>query len=56
MSTAKKRMKAINDFEKLLAEQNNTIILKFYLHISPEQQQERLQERIKDPDQTMEIQ
>src|ERR1700712_1287778 len=47
--TAKKRMKAINDFEKLLAEQNNTIILKFYLHISPEEQQDRLQERVSDP-------
>ena len=47
--TAKKRMKAINDFEQLLAEHNNTVILKFYLHISPEEQQERLQERIKDP-------
>jgi PPK2 family polyphosphate:nucleotide phosphotransferase len=46
--TAKKRMKSINDFEKLLAEQNSTIILKFYLHISPEEQQDRLQERIKD--------
>jgi PPK2 family polyphosphate:nucleotide phosphotransferase len=46
--TAKKRMKAINDFEKLLAEHNSTIVLKFYLHISPEEQQERLQERIKD--------
>jgi PPK2 family polyphosphate:nucleotide phosphotransferase len=47
--TAKKRMKAINNFEKLLATHNNTIILKFYLHISPEEQQMRLQERIKDP-------
>jgi len=47
--TARKRMKAINNFEKLLAEHNNTVILKFYLHISPEEQQERLQERIKDP-------
>ncbi len=47
--TAKKRMKAINDFEKLLAEHNSTIILKFYLHISPEEQQSRLQERVKDP-------
>jgi len=46
--TAKKRMKAINNFEKLLAEHNNTVILKFYLHISPEEQQGRLQERIKD--------
>ncbi|GAC1431311.1 MAG: polyphosphate kinase 2 family protein [Chitinophagaceae bacterium] len=47
-ATAKKRMKAINDFEKLLAEHNNTIILKFYLHVSPEEQQERLEERIRD--------
>lgn len=47
--TAEKRMKAINKFEQLLAEHNNTHILKFYLHISPEEQQERLLERIKDP-------
>ena len=47
--TAKKRMKAINDFEQLLQEHNNTHILKFYLHVSPEEQQERLSERIKDP-------
>lgn len=46
---AKKRMKAINDFETLLQEHCNTHILKFYLHISPEEQQLRLQERIKDP-------
>ncbi|NML20434.1 polyphosphate kinase [Pseudoflavitalea sp. G-6-1-2] len=48
-ATAKKRMKAINDFEQLLAEHNSTQILKFYLHISPEEQQERLNERIEDP-------
>jgi PPK2 family polyphosphate:nucleotide phosphotransferase len=47
--TAKKRMKAINDFEQLLLEHNNTHILKFYLHISPEEQKERLSERMKDP-------
>ncbi len=47
--TAKKRIKAINDWEELLREHNNTHILKFYLHISPEEQQVRLQERIKDP-------
>lgn len=46
--TAKKRMRAINDFERLLHEHNNTQILKFYLHVSPEEQQERLQERIHD--------
>jgi PPK2 family polyphosphate:nucleotide phosphotransferase len=48
-TTAKKRMKAINDFEELLQEHNHTQILKFYLHISPEEQQKRLSERIKDP-------
>jgi len=47
--TAKKRMDAINDFEKLLQENNNTSILKFYLHVSPEEQMERLNERIRDP-------
>ncbi|MCX8020715.1 MAG: polyphosphate kinase [Chitinophagaceae bacterium] len=47
--TAKKRMKAINDFEQLLTEHNNTHILKFYLHVSHEEQIERLKERMKDP-------
>jgi PPK2 family polyphosphate:nucleotide phosphotransferase len=47
--TAKKKMKAINDFEHLLQEHNNTHILKFYLHISPEEQQQRLTERLHDP-------
>ena len=46
--TAKKRMKAINDFEQLLQEHNSTTILKFYLHISREEQEQRLQERIHD--------
>jgi len=48
-ATAKKRMKAINDFEELLTGHNRTQILKFYLHISPEEQQLRLNERIHDP-------
>ena len=47
--TAKKRMKAINEWEDLLTKHNNTSILKFYLHVSREEQQERLSERIKDP-------
>jgi PPK2 family polyphosphate:nucleotide phosphotransferase len=47
--TAKKRMKAINDFERLLQEHNHTHILKIYLHVSPEEQQGRLKERIQDP-------
>jgi PPK2 family polyphosphate:nucleotide phosphotransferase len=46
---AKQRMKAINDFEQILQEHNNTSILKFYLHISPEEQEQRLQERLSDP-------
>lgn len=45
---AKQRMKAINDFENLLAKHSNTHILKFYLHISPEEQQARLKERLED--------
>lgn len=47
--TAKKRMNMINSFEQLLEEHNETSIFKFYLHVSPEEQQERLQERIHDP-------
>lgn len=47
--TARKRMKMINAFEQLLEEHNETSVFKFYLHISPEEQQERLQERIHDP-------
>ncbi len=45
---AKERMKAINDFEHLLRHHANTHILKFYLHISPEEQQQRLTERLED--------
>jgi PPK2 family polyphosphate:nucleotide phosphotransferase len=47
--TAKNRMKAINDFERMLTVHNNTLILKCYLHISPEEQQQRLEERLTDP-------
>ncbi len=43
------RIKAINDFEQTLQSDNNTTILKFYMHISPEKQKEKLQERIDDP-------
>jgi PPK2 family polyphosphate:nucleotide phosphotransferase len=38
----------INEFERVLTE-CSTIILKFYLHISKEEQEERLLEREKDP-------
>lgn len=46
---AKKKMKAINDFEELLQVHNHTHVLKFYLHISPEEQHRRLSERMKEP-------
>jgi PPK2 family polyphosphate:nucleotide phosphotransferase len=49
---ARKRFKAINNFEQMLQEQNNTHILKFYLHISPEEQRDRLKERREDPSKT----
>ena len=42
-----KRYELINDFEKMLA-QNGTRILKFYLHISPEEQLERFRQRLDD--------
>jgi PPK2 family polyphosphate:nucleotide phosphotransferase len=47
--TARMRMDAINQFERLLTDHNDTQILKFYLHISPEEQKVRLEERIHDP-------
>ena len=48
-ATARKRFDAINDFEKMLATHNNTVIFKFYLHISEEEQKVRLEERLTDP-------
>ena len=44
----KKRYAQINDFERMLTE-NGTLILKFFLHISKDEQRKRLQERIEDP-------
>ena len=38
----------INDFEKMLADEG-TMILKFFLHISKDEQKERLQARLDDP-------
>ena len=43
-----KRYEQINEFEKLLAE-NGTTIVKFFLHISKDEQKERLQARLDDP-------
>ncbi len=42
------RYQQINDFERMLTE-TGTVILKFMLHISFDEQRERLQERIDDP-------
>jgi PPK2 family polyphosphate:nucleotide phosphotransferase len=44
-----KRYGQINDFERLLTD-SDTIILKFFLHISKEEQKERLLDRLKEPD------
>jgi PPK2 family polyphosphate:nucleotide phosphotransferase len=44
----KKRYEAINDFEQLLSD-NGTTILKFFLHISKDEQKKRLQARLDDP-------
>lgn len=44
-----RRFDFINDFEKMLYRENNTRILKFFLHISPEEQLERFRQRLVDP-------
>jgi PPK2 family polyphosphate:nucleotide phosphotransferase len=44
----RKRYEHINAFEKLLADEGTTI-LKFFLHITKDEQKERLEERLKDP-------
>ena len=46
--TAKQRFEDINNFESMLTN-NGTRILKFFLHISKEEQAERLQARLDDP-------
>jgi len=43
-----KRFDQINDFERILSE-NGVTILKFFLHISREEQKDRLLERLHDP-------
>lgn len=47
-SVWKQRYQQINDFEKMLVE-NGTVVLKFFLHISKDEQKERLASRINDP-------
>lgn len=44
----KQRFKQINDFERYLYE-NGTIVLKFFLHISKEEQKKRFLKRINNP-------
>jgi PPK2 family polyphosphate:nucleotide phosphotransferase len=45
----KPRYDFINEWEELLAIQNNTTILKFFLYISKDEQLERFKERLDDP-------
>ena len=44
----RKRYRHINDFEQMLADED-TVILKFFLHINRDTQKERLQERLDTP-------
>ena len=44
-----KRYDQINDFEQLIVTENNTTILKFFLHISKEEQLARFKKRLDDP-------
>ena len=46
---AHRDMDAINDFESMLVE-SGTVVLKFFLHISKDEQKARLQSRLDDPD------
>lgn len=46
--TWSRRYAQINEFERMLAEEGTTI-LKFFLHISKDEQKERLQARLDDP-------
>jgi PPK2 family polyphosphate:nucleotide phosphotransferase len=48
-AVAKRRFNQIKEFEELLTE-NGTTVLKFFLHISKEEQKERLEARIADPE------
>jgi len=45
----KSRYEAINNFEKQIAE-NGTVILKFFLHVSKEEQKKRFLSRIEEPE------
>ena len=45
----KRRFEQINEFEHMLVEEGTTI-LKFFLHISKDEQKQRLQDRLDDPE------
>ena len=49
VSVWEKRYAQINDFERMLTEEGTTL-LKFYLHISKDEQKKRLQDRLKEKD------
>jgi len=46
--TWSRRYEQINDFERMLGE-NDVIVVKFFLHISKDEQRKRFEERINDP-------
>lgn len=50
MPRVKMRMDSINAYENLLSKDNQTTVLKFYLHLSHEKQIEKLEERKTNPD------
>src|SRR3989441_6358454 len=50
-----KRYDQINDFEQLIATENNTTILKFFLHISKEEQLARFEKRLDAPNRQWKI-
>jgi PPK2 family polyphosphate:nucleotide phosphotransferase len=43
------RMQEINAFERLLVKENNTLIFKFFMHVSKAEQEAQLKERLEDP-------
>ncbi|MCC8180097.1 MAG: polyphosphate kinase 2 family protein [Planctomycetes bacterium] len=49
MEELDRRYRQINDFERYLSE-NNIVIIKFFLHISKDEQKARLQSRLDNPD------
>ena len=50
----KERFKGIRDFERHLA-RNGTLVLKFFLHVSKEEQRKRFLARLEEPAQALEV-